>query len=99
VREGRAVRKGNRYLSQKGVDTLITMDMLTKAYTNQYDIAVLLSGDADFLDLVYEVKNLGKQIWGAFFDKHVSDAMRESFDKEYLLHQSLLDPWIIKPKP
>jgi len=59
----------------------------------------LPSGDADFLDLVYEVRNLGKQIRGAFFDKHMFDAVRESFDKEYVLNQSLLDPWIMKPKP
>lgn len=99
VREGRAIRKGNGRLTQKGVDTLITIDMLTKAYTNQYDVAVLLTGDADFLDLVYEVKNTGKQIWGAFFEKNVSEPLRESFDKEHILVDAFLGSMMNKKPP
>jgi uncharacterized LabA/DUF88 family protein len=97
VREGRAVKKGNGSLTQKGVDTLITMDMLTMAHGNQYDVAFLLSGDGDFVDLVYEVKHTGKQVWGAFFDDGCTpEVLRESFDKRYILHKSLLEQWMPK---
>jgi len=42
---------------QKGVDILLSIDMLSKAYENHYDIAIILSGDDDFLDLVEAIKD------------------------------------------
>ena len=66
---------------QKGVDTLIAIDMLSKAYENHYDVAVLLAGDEDFLDVVNSVKNAGKRVFGAFFEKHISPELKDSFDK------------------
>ena len=44
---------------QKGVDTLIAIDMITKAYENQYDYAILVAGDADFIPIVNAVKHAG----------------------------------------
>lgn len=40
-----------------GVDTLIAIDTVTKAYQNHYDVAVLLEGDDDFIDVVKAMKN------------------------------------------
>jgi len=71
---------GNR---QKGVDTLIAIDMLTKAYMNHYDIAILFSGDSDLLPLVKAVKDVsGKRVFGVYFAGHCKDEMKRAFDKE-----------------
>ncbi|HEV8404716.1 MAG TPA: NYN domain-containing protein [Nitrososphaera sp.] len=98
VREGRAIKKGSKGLSQKGVDTLITMDMLSKAYEDQYDAAVLLSGDNDFLDLVYELKDRGKVIIGAFFEHSVSEPLKNSFDRKIVLEKASMEQLIIPKK-
>ncbi|GFN40235.1 MAG: NYN domain-containing protein [Marine Group I thaumarchaeote] len=81
VRLGRLKKDGEGYFKQKGVDTLIALDMLSKAYENHYDVAVLLAGDEDFLDVVNSVKNAGKRVFGAFFEKHISSELKDSFDK------------------
>jgi uncharacterized LabA/DUF88 family protein len=66
VRLGRLKRQKERGFKQKGVDTLIAIDMITKAYQNHYDVAILVAGDEDLLDLVNEVKNTGKRVFGAY---------------------------------
>ncbi len=51
----------------KGVDVTLTKDMLSGAFRDNYDAAVLVAGDADYLPLIREVKRLGKLVCGAFF--------------------------------
>ena len=77
VRRGKAVycknlnEKGKEEWSfrQKGVDSLIAIDMLTKAYPGHYDVGILVTGDLDFIEIVKSVKNAGVNIMGAYFEK------------------------------
>ncbi len=50
---------------EKGVDVLLAIDMITNAYENNYDIAVLLSGDADFILAIERFQALKKkaELW------------------------------------
>lgn len=54
--------RGNisKYGKEKGVDMQIGVDMVKDAYDNDYDDAVLLSGDADFMYPITIIKSLGK---------------------------------------
>jgi len=52
VKLANLVRKGDGRLEQKGVDVLIAVDMISKAYENHYDIAIVLGGDRDFYPLI-----------------------------------------------
>jgi uncharacterized LabA/DUF88 family protein len=84
---------------QKGVDILISVDMLTKAYMGHYDIAAFLGGDDDFLDLVSAVKNLaGKRVYGFYFDHNVSSALADCFDVECNLTKQKLKVMVPKLK-
>ncbi len=47
---------------QKGIDVQLAVDLVTNAYLNNYDIAVLFSGDIDLLESIRTIKNLGKNI-------------------------------------
>ena len=51
---------------EKGVDVLLVVDMLSYAYENKYDKAILVSGDADFIPAIEKLIDLGKkiEIWG-----------------------------------
>jgi len=41
--------------------------MLSHAFLNNYDVATLIAGDADYVPLVEEVKRLGKVVYVLFF--------------------------------
>jgi len=47
---------------QKGVDMRVALHMVKLAYNNAYDIAILVTGDADLVEAVRTVKELGKQV-------------------------------------
>ena len=47
---------------QKGVDVQLAVDLVSNAYLNNYDIAVLFSGDIDLLESLKLIKSLGKHI-------------------------------------
>ena len=69
---------------QKGIDTLISIDMLSKAYENHYDVAFLLAGDRDFEPVVKAVKDdAGKNVYGIYFDSSYSYDLKISFDSVF----------------
>ena len=45
---------------EKCTDINLAIGMLTKAFYNTYDVALLFSGDKDYLKLVRELKRMGK---------------------------------------
>ena len=83
VRLGKVVptgKDGSGQLKQKGVDVLLAVDMITKAYSNQYEFAILLAGDSDFLEVVNAVKDSGKRVFGMYFRGHIADDLFDAFD-------------------
>jgi len=70
---------------QKGVDVLLAIDVLTKAYQNHYDIAILICGDRDIIPLIHAVKDsTGKRIYGVLFKDHSSSEIEKMYD-DFLL--------------
>ncbi len=57
---------------EKGVDVMLATDLITHAYKNHYDTAVVVSGDADFYPALQAVKDVGKHIEVAAFDMNLS---------------------------
>ena len=56
-----------RGTEEKGVDTAIATDMMSLAWDNNYDVAVLVSSDRDFIPVVQSLASKGiKVIHGAF---------------------------------
>jgi uncharacterized LabA/DUF88 family protein len=57
------------FSQEKEVDTTMVADMLRLAATNAFDVAVLMSGDADLVAAVEGVRALGKKVlvasWGS----------------------------------
>ena len=54
---------------EKGVDVQLATDMLTHAFKNNYDVAVLVAGDNDFVGALQAIKDNGKNVEVALFGK------------------------------
>ena len=81
VKRGRLVMKEDGNFGQKGIDSLIAIDMISKAYQNQYDIAVLVTGDSDFKEVVEAVKHAGPIVFGAYFHDRMPLELIRTFDR------------------
>ena len=72
-------RKGAK---AKGVDIALTKDLLSHAFRDNFDTAVLVAGDGDYLPLVEEVKRLGKRVHVWFFaDDGLNPRLRLTSDE------------------
>jgi NYN domain len=76
------VYKRNRgQVKAKGVDIALTKDMLCHAFRNNYDVAVLVAGDGDYVPVVEEIKRMGKIVVVCFFSSSgLSDQLRRAAD-------------------
>lgn len=66
VREGR-LQKINNTFTQKGVDTLMTMDLLKTAQKKEIKEAVIITSDTDFVPIIKDVRKEGLKIILAYF--------------------------------
>lgn len=77
----RGGERGRKAPRQKGVDTLIAVDMLSGAAAGSYDLAVLAAGDEDFTPVVHEVRRYGVRILLAAHARSLSGELRRSADR------------------
>jgi len=59
----------------KGVDIQLTIDLLTNAFNDNYDVCILFAGDRDYVPLVKEVQRRGKVVCLSFFG-HAEGGLR-----------------------
>ena len=86
------VRLGSTKMAQgvqveKGIDIMLATDLLHFAWNNLYDVAVLVSGDSDFAYALQAVKNMGKHIEVAYFERNVSRDLLDVADNRHLLNK------------
>lgn len=91
-------KRGNE---QKGVDTLIAVEMLVGAFNGLFDLAILLSGDADFVPVVHEVKRRGVQVVVASNEADLADDLRRAADRVRIFDAARLSalPGFVPPHP
>ncbi len=86
------VRLGGTKMAQgipveKGIDIMLATDLLYFGWNDFYDVAVLVSGDADFAYALQAVKNMGKHVEVAYFESGVSKDLLNVADNRHLLDQ------------
>ena len=74
----------------KGDDIHLATDMLSSAYENKYDVAILVSGDGDFVPVIRKVQKLGKKVENAYFSVSRSDYLRNTCNASVLLDESFI---------
>jgi len=57
---------------EKGIDILLTTDLLTHSFKNNYDVGILVAQDSDYVGAIQAVKDNGKNVEIALFGKERS---------------------------
>lgn len=70
VREGRCQKLPDGYF-QKGVDTLLTMDLLEICLRKKYDIIILLACDTDFVPVIKRIRTDGCFVILYYFNDYI----------------------------
>lgn len=77
---------------EKGIDVQLATDMLTHGFRNNYDTAILVAGDNDFVGALQAVKDLGKHVEVALFGREGSSRqLREVADRIVGLNSRFLE--------
>ncbi|MFX1298183.1 MAG: NYN domain-containing protein [Promethearchaeota archaeon] len=67
---------------EKKIDIKIAIDIISLAYENMYDTAVLVSGDGDFVPVIKKVRELGKnmEVWA--FKYSLANTLKRELEKK-----------------
>ncbi|MFH1422395.1 MAG: NYN domain-containing protein [Planctomycetota bacterium] len=92
---GRLERRGNTVI-EKGVDVMMATDILYFATINQYDTAVLVSGDGDLCYCIEKVKDLGKHVEVACPRLGFASELKEKADVFTVLDENIIRECLVR---
>jgi len=75
----------------KGDDIHLATDMVSLAYENAYDTAILVSGDGDFVPTIKRVQKLGKLVENAYFKISRSNYLKDVCDTSLCLDDYIIE--------
>jgi len=67
-----------QYTAEKGVDTRLSVDMVRFAGQHSMEVAILCSGDEDYVPAIEAVNMLGVQTWVATWGCELSPSLRRA---------------------
>lgn len=82
-----AKKGGGLEFAVKGDDIHIATDLVSLAYENSYDTAILVSGDGDFVPAIKKVQKLGKRVENAYFSISSSDFLKRVCNASHRLDE------------
>ena len=72
-------------VEQKEVDVSLACEMLEHALMNHFDVAIVVSGDRDFVPAIQKVQSAGKRVEVAAFNDVYNEECKRAADVYYLL--------------
>lgn len=91
------INDSNTYTTEeKETDINLATHMVTKGFQNAYDIAILVSGDTDYVNVIKTLHNLGKIIVIAHFQHQNISKYDGIYDAEIIMYDSILNKMIKK---
>ena len=89
-------KRAKNQTKAKGVDIAITRDLLVHAFRGNYDVAVIVAGDADYVPVMAELKRLGVLVHVWFFRHPAAgdvDAVWQEADKFFDITDTFCQRW------
>ena len=90
---GRLEKRKNTKV-EKGVDVKLAVDLVTNAFRDNYDLAIIVSNDSDFVPAIQESQKFGKQVWNINFPKTQSYHLNQICDKTITIDS--IDKFLVK---
>jgi len=80
-------KDGKFIFDVKGDDVYLAVDLVSGAYENLYDTAIIISGDEDFVPAIKKVQKLGKKVINAYFKSTSSDYLKSICDESIYMNK------------
>ncbi|MEW6295058.1 MAG: NYN domain-containing protein [Candidatus Diapherotrites archaeon] len=87
VKLGRLEKRPKGPPVEKGVDVRMAVDIVTHAYSNIYDTAIIVSGDADFAPAIKAAQDFGKEVINVCFPKTKSFHLNQICNKTIVVDE------------
>jgi uncharacterized LabA/DUF88 family protein len=79
-------KKGGKvFFDVKGDDVYLAVDLVSGAYENLYDSAIIVSGDEDFVPAIQKAQKLGKKVVNAYFKSTSSNYLKHICDESLFM--------------
>lgn len=73
----------------KGDDVCLATDLISGAYENLYDTALIISGDEDFVPAIRKVQKLGKRVENIYFCSTSSNYLKETCNTSFCIDKKI----------
>lgn len=84
-------KNGRISFDVKGDDIHLAVDLVSGAYENLYDTAIIISGDEDFVPAIQKARKLRKKIVNAYFKSTSSDYLKHICDESICMDKIIKD--------
>ncbi len=78
-------KEGKFIFDVKGDDVYLAVDLVSGAYENLYDTAIIISGDEDFIPAIQKAQKLGKKVINAYFKSTSSNFLKSICDESFCM--------------
>lgn len=89
-------KTGEVYYTIKEDDIHMAVDILEGAFENLFDVAIIVSGDGDFVPAVKAVKKRSKKVENAYLRQNSSYNLKQNCDNSIKLNKQILDSFFEK---
>jgi len=79
------LKYGNKV--EKGVDVNLAVDLVTLAFENKYDVAMIISNDGDFVPAVKKAQAYGKKVYNVMFPQCDAHHLTKICDKTIYINK------------
>lgn len=73
----------------KGDDIYLAVDLVSGAYENLYDTALIVSGDEDFVPAIKKVQKLGKKVENIYFCTTSSNYLKKTCNSSFCIDKKI----------
>ena len=91
-------REGKFEFQVKGDDVYLAIDLVSGAYENLYDIALIVSGDEDFVPAIRKVQKLGKKVENIYFCTTSSNYLKKTCNSSFCINKKIANSLELKNK-